>query len=116
MENAMTAYLIMGITITNQERWRTYREAVVPLIAEFQGKHVTQGRGIETLEGCDDGQRIAMFEFPSMEAIRAFWNSPEYGPVKELRRDAAILNVWAVPGVCPARLGAEKSSRDTTAV
>lgn len=54
---------------------------------------------IELLEGNHDGRRMVMFEFPSIEAIRAFWNSPEYVPVKELRRDAANLDIWAVPGV-----------------
>ncbi len=95
----MAAYLIMQIAITDQEKWRTYREAVVPLILEFKGKHVTQGGGVESLEGGDDGERIALFEFPSMDALQAFWNSPEYKAVKELRRGAATLNVWAVPGV-----------------
>jgi uncharacterized protein (DUF1330 family) len=32
-----------------------------------------------------------------MEAIRTFWNSPDYIPVRELRRDAALLEIWAVP-------------------
>jgi uncharacterized protein (DUF1330 family) len=34
-----------------------------------------------------------------MEAIHSFWNSSEYVPMKELRRDAANLDIWAVPGV-----------------
>lgn len=33
-----------------------------------------------------------------MEAIHTFWNSREYVPVKELRRDAANLDIYAVPG------------------
>lgn len=67
-------------------------------MAEFGGQHVTEDGGVELLEGRDDGRRIAMFVFPSMQAVRTFWNSPEYGPVKELRRGAAILDIWAVPG------------------
>lgn len=99
MVKAMAAYLIMQIIISNEEQWRNYREAVVSLIAEFGGKHVIKSGGIELLEGRDDGRRIAMFEFPSMESIHAFWNSPKYTPVKELRRGAATLDIWAVPGV-----------------
>ena len=34
-----------------------------------------------------------------MEAVHQFWNSPDYIPVKELRRGAAILEIWAVPGI-----------------
>lgn len=94
----MAAYLIMQIVITDEEQWRKYRAAVVPLIASFGGAHAARSGGAERLEGRDDGRRIAVFEFPSMEAIRAFWNSPEYRPVKELRRGAATLDAWAVPG------------------
>ncbi len=95
----MTAYLVMQISVTDKEKWRQYREAVVPLIVEFKGRHLTKSGRIETLEGQDEGWTIAMFEFPSMEFIHAFWQSPEYIPVKELRRGAAALNIWAVPGV-----------------
>ncbi len=93
----MTAYMIVQGTITNAEQYGAYREAVVPLIETFGGKHVRGGE-VELLEGRKDERRIALFEFPSMEAIHAFWNSPDYGHVKELRRDAAVLEIWAVPG------------------
>jgi uncharacterized protein (DUF1330 family) len=34
-----------------------------------------------------------------VEAIRRFWDSPEYAKVKPLRENAAEVDVWAVPGV-----------------
>lgn len=70
---------------------------MVPLITRFGGGHVTGSVGVERLEGHEDERRIAMLDFPSMEAIRAFWNSSEYVPVKEIRQGAAVLDVWAVP-------------------
>ena len=94
----MSAYLFMQITITDPERWAAYREAVLPLAGRYGGRHLTGGAPPVRLEGEADGRRIAMFAFPSMEAVRAFWTSPDYGPVRELRRDAAILDVWAIPG------------------
>lgn len=94
----MTAYLAIQVTITDEARWATYRDAVGPLIAAFGGKRVSRGAGADLLEGRDDGRRIVLFEFPSMDAIHAFWRSPEYQPVKELRRGAATLEAWAVPG------------------
>ena len=42
---------------------------------------------------------MVVFEFPSLDAIKAFWNSPDYVPVKKLREGVATLNVWAVPAV-----------------
>lgn len=94
----MTAYMIVQSTITSEEQYGKYRRAVVPLIEAFGGKHV-RGGAVERLEGQQDERRIALFEFPSMEAIHAFWNSPDYVPVKGLRRGAATLEVWAIPGV-----------------
>ncbi len=38
-----------------------------------------------------------MFEFPDMAAIHAFWNSPDYIPIKKLREGIATLNIWAFP-------------------
>lgn len=77
--------------------WAAYRDAMAPLIATFGGKRVSQGAEAVLLEGRDDGRRVVLFEFPSMDAIHAFWHSPEYQPVKELRRGAATLEAWAVP-------------------
>ena len=93
----MPAYMIVLGAITNEVQFAKYRDAVVPLIASFGGKHV-RGGSVELLEGQQDGRRITLFEFPSMEAIRSFWNSSGYIPVKEIRRGAATLDIWAVPG------------------
>lgn len=94
----MAAYLVMQVTINDPKRWGDYRDAVMPLITQFGGRHASKPEGISMLEGQGDERRIALFEFPSTDAIRAFWDSPEYGSVKELRKGAAILEAWAVPG------------------
>ena len=94
----MPAYLVMQITITDEEQWEKYRDAVMPLLATFGGKRMTTGKGLEVLEGREDERRIVIFEFASVKALHAFWDSPEYVPVKELRRDAATLEAWAVMG------------------
>ena len=89
---------MMTVSIEDEPAWRAYREAVMPLIARFGGRHMT-GRGqVERLEGPEDGRRVVLFEFASMADVRAFWDSPAYGPVKALRRGAATLDAWAVPG------------------
>jgi uncharacterized protein (DUF1330 family) len=93
------AYMIVQMTITDAAQYRKYGEAVVPLITKHGGKQIVRRAKIELLEGHHDESTMAVFEFPSLEAIHAFWNSPEYVPVKELRRGAAALNVWAVEGV-----------------
>jgi uncharacterized protein (DUF1330 family) len=82
------------ITITDGEKYKHYRTAVVPLIAKFGGEIVVQRGTVELLEGNHERAANGHVEFPSMEALHAFWNSPEYVPVKELRRVAANLDIW----------------------
>ena len=93
----MTAYMLVQGTITDEKRYGRYREAVMPLIEGFGGKHV-RGGAVELLEGRQEERRTALFEVPAMDAIHAFWNAPEYGPVRELRLGAADLEIWAIPG------------------
>jgi uncharacterized protein (DUF1330 family) len=95
----MAGYLMVQGTISNEEQYLKYRDAVVPLIMKFGGKFSVRGGKVEVLEGQPDTRSMVVFEFPSIEAIHAFWNSPEYVPVKKLRQGAATLNVWAVPGI-----------------
>ncbi len=95
----MAAYLIVQIKITREQGWPAYRAAVGPLAQQFGGRHIVRGAEVEVLEGSYDGRRLVIFEFPSTEAIRAFWRSPEYAEVKKLREGLAELDAWAVPGV-----------------
>jgi len=93
------AYFMVQSTISDEGQYQKYREAVVPLIFKFGGKFLVRGGAVDVLEGNPDARPMVVFEFPSMEAIQAFWNAPEYVPVKKLRDGAASVNIWAVPGV-----------------
>jgi uncharacterized protein (DUF1330 family) len=52
---------------------------------------------VVVLEGKHDQRPVSMFEFPDIEAIHAFWNSPDYIPIKKLREGVVSLDVWAFP-------------------
>ena len=97
----MAAYLMVQIRIAQQtESWPAYRAAVGPLAQRFGGHYIVAGGAkVEILEGAHDGRSLVVFEFSSMDDIRRFWQSPEYGEVKKLREGAAVLDAWAVPGV-----------------
>ncbi len=69
----MPAYFIVQATITDEARYQKYREVVVPFIARFGGKIAARGAKVEVFEGEHDTRSVVMFEFPSMEAIHAFW-------------------------------------------
>jgi uncharacterized protein (DUF1330 family) len=50
------------------------------------------------LEGDPRPRGGALIEFPSMERLRAVWDSPEYAAVKRLRAGTATFAVRAVEG------------------
>lgn len=90
--------LVVQATIKDEAQFQSYREAVVLFIAGFGGRLTAKGAKVEVLEGEHDTRPVDMFEFPSMDAIHSFWNSPDYVPIKKLRDGIASLNVWAFPG------------------
>ena len=95
----MPAYMIVQLKVTDPEKFAAYREAVPGVVAAFGGRYIVRGGAVEVLEGNYDGRRVVLFEFPSVEAIKRFWNSPEYAAVKPLRENAAEVDAWVVPGV-----------------
>jgi uncharacterized protein (DUF1330 family) len=94
----MPAYLIVQINVTDPEKFARYREVVPSVVEAFGGRYLVRGGAVEVLEGGYDGRRVVLFEFPSLDAIKRFWHSPEYAKVKPLRENAADIDVWAVPG------------------
>lgn len=93
----MPAYFIVQGDVTDKDRYKQYQAAVQPLMARFGGRLLAHGAKLEVLEGRHRGGRFLVFEFASMQSIRAFWGSPEYAQVKALREGAAVLDVWAIP-------------------
>ena len=94
----MAALLVIQAVVLQKDQYRKYQAAVRPLMEGAGARLKASGVGLEVLEGAHDGRRLIVFEFDSMEAIRGFWNSPEYAKVKQLREGAAKIDVWAVPG------------------
>ena len=102
----MPAYMIVQIRLhADRATLAPYRDAVGSLSEQFGGRYlVAGGAKVETLEGTHDGRSLVIFEFPSMDALHSFWDSPQYAEVKKLREGLADLDIWAVPGLEPSAL------------
>ena len=101
MADAKPAYLIASsIMPEGHGSLEAYVEAVRPLLAEAGAETVTVGRAgqpIEQLEGrWPRDAAMTIFRFPSMDALREFWNSPEYAEVKQLREGLADCQVLLI--------------------
>jgi uncharacterized protein (DUF1330 family) len=87
------AYLVLQSTVKDETQYQKYAQAVWPLMVRYGAKIVARRGQVEILEGEHDQRPVSMFEFPDMEAIRAFWISPEYIPVKMMREGIATLDL-----------------------
>jgi len=95
----VAAYLIVDNVITDPKSYDEYRRQAVPLVARFGGRFLIRGGPISRLEGSWKPQRLILIEFPSMEALQAWYDSPEYAPMLALRQAASSGSVIAVGGV-----------------
>jgi uncharacterized protein (DUF1330 family) len=94
----VTAYLIGRMSITDQEAYAEYKKRTPEILARYGGRFLTRGGMKLTLEGPEEGRRIVVAEFPSVEQARAFYYSPEYQDAAALRRQAAEMQLMIIEG------------------
>lgn len=95
----MAAYIIARVNVTDMDQYKEYTKVTPAVIAEFGGKFLARGGEIITLEGPEQTHRVVLIEFPSLEKAQEFYNSPEYGEAKNLRKGAATASFIAVDGI-----------------
>ena len=98
----MAAYLIGNITVTDPGRFEDYRARVPAVIAQHGGRYLVRAGTVHPLEGEMGLDRVVVLEFPSMEAARRFYDSPEYAPLLKLRLETTRSRVAFVEGYAPA--------------
>ena len=91
-------YLLFRSEFPDKEAIRPYGRAVVPVAAMFGGRFIALADHPEPVEGSPDARRVVILEFPSLQAARAFWNSPEYAAVKKLRAGIGIVDAIMFEG------------------
>ena len=86
----MPAYVIADVrAVRDQDALGEYRRRNTDAVANHGGRF---------LEGEWPTQRVVLIEFPDAGAARAWWESEEYAPLKELRRAASDTNILLVEG------------------
>jgi uncharacterized protein (DUF1330 family) len=83
----MSAYLIAEHKITDAAKFDEYRTKVGPMIAKHGGHYLTTGATHKMPEGGHwKPERVVIIEFPDMQSLNAWYNSPEYKPLIALRK------------------------------
>ena len=94
----MAAYFIVQLQITDPEGFKEYAALVPPTIARFGGRYAVRGGEYEVMEGQWPERRHVVLEFPTREDVRAWYDSPEYAPLKAMRFAASEGNAILIDG------------------
>ena len=81
----MPAYVLAEVEIINPEGYKEYTQLVPGTIAQYGGKFLHRGGTVHAFEGEWPKVRRVIIEFPSMDAARAWYDSPEYEKPKAMR-------------------------------
>ena len=86
----MTAVMIVLMDIDDPTWLPPYADAVPPLLEEYGARALAAGRSVEIIEGIrGTPDRVAVFEFPDLAALRQFMADPRYAPHRAAREAGA---------------------------
>ncbi len=95
----MPSYVVVDIAVKDPGTYEQYKQLAPPSIAQYGGRYVARGGTTTTLEGDWQPTRLVILEFPTLEAARNWWASPEYAAAKALRQRCANTDMVLIEGV-----------------
>lgn len=95
----MSAFVIANVTVTDPVRYQDYRKLVPASIEKFGGRFIARGGQVEVLEGDWHPSRLVIVEFPSVDAARAWWHSPDYAEARAIRQATSEGTLLILEGV-----------------
>jgi uncharacterized protein (DUF1330 family) len=101
----MPAYVFAEIEITNPEGYREYTKVVPATIEQHGGRFLHRGGAVSVLEGDWPERRRVIIEFPSAEAARRWYDSPEYAKPMALRKANSNGRLLLLEGVALSQAG-----------
>jgi uncharacterized protein (DUF1330 family) len=94
----MPAYVVANIDVTNPEGYREYTRQVDATIEAHGGRFLARGGELDVREG-DWRPRLVLLEFPSLDAARAWYDSPGYQRLRGIRAANSTGDLALVDGL-----------------
>ena len=95
----MKGYVIANVSVGDAAGYEGYRSQTAAIIARYGGRFLVRGGAVEVREGDPGIHRLVILEFPSVQAARTFYDSPEYQAVLPIRLDTANSTLFIAEGV-----------------
>lgn len=94
----MKGYMIVQLEITDSETFNDYRARVGETVEKYGGRFLVRAQP-EIVEGEWTFPGVVLLEFPSLEKLKEWYNSPEYTEIKPIRQRSANVNMVFAEGV-----------------
>ncbi len=94
----MAAYVVVQAEVTNWKKFAEYLAETPKTIEKFGGKYIARGGETVVFEGDDQGRRVVIIQFPSLQDAKNWYHSEEYQRTKVLRDGAATGLLTAIEG------------------
>ncbi|MCV2863370.1 DUF1330 domain-containing protein [Defluviimonas sp. WL0075] len=94
----MSAYWIAHVTVTDPDAYADYRQAAAGVFERHGGRFLARGGDSAHLEGQDFARHVVI-EFPTLDAARACYDSPEYAAARSRRQGACLTQIVIVDGI-----------------
>lgn len=104
----MAVYVINEVEVLDPAGFEEYWLAAPATVAAFGGRYLARGGAVELLEGDRVSPRVVVLEFESIATAKAWLDSPEYRPAREVRHRTARTRMIAVQGLDAAVAAAAK--------
>lgn len=95
----MAGYVIVQVDVHDSDGFAVYREMVPPTLEAYGGRYLVRGGEFVCLEGQWDPKRLVIIEFDDVDKAKAWWNSTQYAPAKQLREKTAESKLIIVEGL-----------------
>ena len=94
-----SAYLLAHVQVTNAVQYEAYKALSMHAMQTHHAEICVRGGAVEVLEGDWTPERVVLLKFPSLEAARAFYDSPEYSLARLARQGAAEMRMVLIQGL-----------------
>jgi uncharacterized protein (DUF1330 family) len=95
----MSVYIIAQINIHDWAESEKYAEGFLDVFARYEGELLVVSENPEVVEGEWPYTRTVLISFPSAEAARRWYESPEYRAIAQYRFRASQANAVLVEGL-----------------
>jgi len=93
------AYMIVSGKNYDTKDLGPYVASLPPIYRQFGGRYVALSSKYDVMEGSSDAQAIIISAWPSVDAAKKFWRSPEYAKSKDLREGIGEFDVVVLPAL-----------------